>query len=49
MGDRGYKEMAMIMNAQQFAKQERRQRGVRDEFMHKGKSTYDLPPMVLWN
>jgi hypothetical protein len=49
MGDRGYKEMAMIMNSQQYAKQERRQRGVRDEFIQKGKSNYDLPPMVLWN
>jgi hypothetical protein len=49
MGDRGYKEMAMLMNAQQHAKTERRVRGVREEFMQKAKSNYDLPPMILWN
>lgn len=49
MGDRGYKEMAQLINTQAFTKYERRQRGIRDEFMQKGKSNYDLPPTILWN
>ena len=49
MGERGFKEMAQLISTQQFTKFERRQRGVRDEFMQKGKSTYDLPPTILWN
>jgi hypothetical protein len=49
MGDRGYKEMAMLMNAQPHARAEKKQYGVREDLMQTAKSTYDLPPMVLWN
>lgn len=49
MGDRGYKEMSQLMNALPHIKEERRNRGARDEYLNKAKSNYDLPPMILWN
>jgi hypothetical protein len=37
------------MKAHQYSKFEKRFKGVRDDYMQKGKSNYDLPPLILWN
>lgn len=39
----------MLTSCTQFAKFEKKVRTVRDEYMEKAKSNYDMPSTVLWN
>jgi hypothetical protein len=49
MGDRGYKEMEAIANAQNFVKQEQKVKNMRDSYLVSSRTNYDLPPLMIWN
>lgn len=39
----------MLVNSQPYSKYEKKTRTIRDEFIQKAKSTYDMPATVIWN
>jgi hypothetical protein len=49
LADRGAKELEAISNAQNFVKQERRVKNLRDTYLVSSRTNYDLPPLMIWN
>ena len=50
LGETGRRELAMLVGALPHMKREKKASGlIKDAYIAKSKSNYELPPMIIWN
>ena len=50
LGDKGYKELAAIINSMSHIKKEKKVGTlIKDQYLSTAKYNYELPPMLIWN
>lgn len=49
MGERGQKDLQTILATASYLKQDRKVKGVREQYLQTSRMNFDLPPLLIWN